>query len=213
VLGAAIVSAFTASGFDVHDQPTALYAPSGSTASPSLYAIVLVSPVLVYDYGESRPRRYCIVDALADGDPRGKGHWVGANKRLGTAETRRSVEAMATRGTRVSLLNASLFLDENPHGELEDVFEPSDVPLLLHEQLTILGEQLPQALPSLWSVGSLQSGSRDGWGCGVRSTLRAPPPPFTRTDQLVDTARSLVENLARLRLTESGPQLGDEIPF
>jgi len=177
--------------------------PTASEGDAPFYAIVLIAPVLVYDFGDVRPRRFAVgVDPFGDVDPRNKGRWVGANRRLGTRESRHFVETVATPGTRVAMVNASLMLNPNPRGELDGVFASSDVPLLLHEQVTLLQAPLSRAIPQIWSVDALPSGRRDGWGLGGFSALHAPPPPFGRSDQLLESARDLVKRLERLRYIE-----------
>jgi hypothetical protein len=209
----AVSRAFSEERLEVVAAPTNSASIVGEDDLP-FYAVVLISPVLVHDYGDARPRRFSVgIDPFGAADPRKETHRVRADGHLGTDESQRFVEAVATAGTRVAMVNASLLLDPNPRGELDGLFASFEVPLLLHKQLTVLDAPLARAIPQIWSVDALPSGRRDGWGSSGFSALHTPRHPFDRSDQLLESARDLVESLTRLRHVEGVLQSGDDIPF
>jgi hypothetical protein len=216
-LGTAVVAASRARGFDVIDTAAERVSPPTSDGDSNLYAVVVIPPVLVFDHGDTRPRRFRVdLDAFGHDDPRDQGRWA-ATGLLGTGQIRRQIEAVAGPGTRLAMLSASLFLDPHPPRSrpssfLAREFEADELPLLLHRRLTILEGPLPRSLPQLWSIEALPSGMREGWGLGALTAFHRPPPPASRRDQLDEEARSLLDSLVQLRRTTAGLQLG-EAPF
>lgn len=212
-LGAALVSAFTARGFWV--EAPGRGRPPTREDDASVFAIVLIAPVLVCDHGTSRPRRFRAgVDACSGADPREQGRWIQGSQRLGSPATRRGVEAIAHPGTRVAMLHFSLLLDPNPGGALEDLFTPDELPLLLHRQMTILDQPLHQALPRLWSIDTLPSRPGDGWGLGATTALHltGSGAPYSAS-WMDEEARSCVDALVALRRTPAGLQSVEVLPF
>jgi len=164
VLGAAIATCFTQAGYLVDGEPLETDKPPQE--HDMVYAVVLVPPVLAYDDGTSRFFR-APVDVFDGRDPRGRGRVLGSRAVLGDARLRKYIEVVAGPGTRLAVVSSSLCLEPFPTGPLEDAFDPGELPLLVHTQSAIVGQNLTETVSDFWSVSALPSGCCDAsWGLG-----------------------------------------------